>query len=642
MNFNTIKNNFFEYLKQSASSNVDLSSGDFASLFSYCNEFEQYLSSNNSDISIFSMSLKDIKKLGISGGQFIYDSNGNSDEFIPSEENTDEFDSNIFKDTMNNFLADKSIISLFDKNGDTKLSSKEIKSMMSLLSSLDGNSKNVSLNDFSLLNKLINSGDVQSLQDLKPEKDKKSGSTSSSSSTSNSSGGKPLSSQNTHQSNYSAPSGELNSYSQAEDLEEINKQIADKNQEINEQNELKADIKADDAKYTKMIDDLNKVTSDISTCTSNISTYENELHTIQYDITAAQAELDNLQDAVIFDEYQSEIDEQRENLKTKIDNLKAQETQKQTQLDNEKAKQDSLNTSKETLEQQIQAYENEHPDNEINEINNNIRTLKSDISALEIKKAEKERELKEQREKENSTDENNKENCDAYIYGKAQAYRQSDLVKFMMDYATDPETKKYYDKWYYEKFNGNAYCAIFTSNVVEILYAKAAEKMGLSSESLKTIMADSGDKNNRIQGVTGLEMSMESDEWGNKIQSALDNAGINVQATVDITKMSKQERIDAVRAGKIYPGMIFTYKGGDGSYHTGFIENINKDLSWNTIEGNTSVTYDDGSHENHTIGAHRRDATLEKLTAVANPTVKVLYWMSQLNYSESEIDSLIY
>lgn len=212
----------------------------------------------------------------------------------------------------------------------------------------------------------------------------------------------------------------------------------------------------------------------------------------------------------------------------------------------------------------------------------------------------------------------------------------------MMDYATDPETKEYYDKWYFEKFNGKAYCAVFTSNVVEIMYAKAAEKLGLSSDDLKTMMAGSGDANSTSQGLTGTQFAMTSDTWGRKVQAALDNAGIDVQATIDISKMTEQEKKDAVREGKIYPGMVFTYTRANGGYHTGFIESINKDLSWNTIEGNTAVRYDDGSYEIHTVGAHTGDALRSDLHYVCDSTTKVLYWLKKLGYSEETVNALIY
>ena len=183
-------------------------------------------------------------------------------------------------------------------------------------------------------------------------------------------------------------------------------------------------------------------------------------------------------------------------------------------------------------------------------------------------------------------------------------------------------------KKYYQSQNG-AYCAVFTSEVTEVLYAAVMDKLGLSKSDLQSMMSGLGDTNGNGQSVTGTQMSMESYSWGQKIQAALNQVGINTTASIDITKMTEEEKRNAVREGKIYPGMTFEYKRENGGYHTGFIESINPDLSWNTIEGNTTIKLTNGSTQQHTVGSHASDALSSPITTATNSISKVLVWLVQ-------------
>ena len=211
-----------------------------------------------------------------------------------------------------------------------------------------------------------------------------------------------------------------------------------------------------------------------------------------------------------------------------------------------------------------------------------------------------------------------------------------------MDYATNPETKKYYDEWYFKNWNGHSYCAIFTTNVTELMYAKVMDKLGLTKEDLKNLDGY-GQLNNGQQGINGIQMGMHAIQWGNEIQPALDSLGINMNATLDITKLSAEERKEAVRNGLIYPGMTFEYKDADGGYHTGFVESINKDLTWTTIEGNITVKYDDNSSERHTVGAKTADTSKSNLASMTDSTAKAFIWAYQKGIlSIEQINSMTY
>ena len=598
------------------------------SIFSYEEQFKEYLQKETgmSDDEVL-IQMDKLEDLQIFSGKDIETIQQELETAKENGEEQDEYDA--LDGILSVMFEDESIKGILDTDKNGELDNEEIMQYLSTTSSNDGNGGDLSLTDLLTSIKGLSKG-------LTPEEilnNAAMDSVSPDGVEALESAGTPLSKQNTHASNYTEPDGELVSYSKEEDLNTINEKIAQANEQVIDKNNQKAELKAQDTIYVEMINNLNDTTSKISASEALITNLESELHTIEYDLTAIDAQLNNLQDPVIFTEQQPEIDALREELEAQKQTLEAQKTEKTQQLQDEETNLNTLNTEKSNQEQQIAEYEAQHPDSEIDKINAEIEDLKQTIAQYEDDKEKIQSELNSQRESELE---------DAEVYGKASAYRQSELVKFMMDYATDPETKAYYDKWYYEQFNGKAYCAVFTSDVVGMMYAKAAEKLGLSTDDLRTMMANSGDENNLYQGLTGVKYAGTSDSWGRKVQPALDAAGIDVQSTIDITGMSEQERKDAVRNGLIYPGMVFTYRRADGGYHTGFVESINKDLSWNTIEGNTAIRYSDGTSEIHTVGAHRRDATLEDLSAVNDPTPKVLYWLKKLGYSEEAINGLIY
>ena len=592
------------------------------SIFSYEDEFKEYLKKetglSEEDILVEIDKLEDLQ---IFSGKDLKTIQSEIDEALENNEQQNKYDT--IDGILSIMFEDDSVKDVIDLDKDGELNNEEIMQYLKTTSANDGNAEDLSINDILISIKGISEG--LSPQEIAQQEEINN--------VDNETVGTPLKKQNTHASNYAEPSGELVSYSKENDLNDINEKIAQANNQIIEKNNQKALINAQDIEYVEMISNLDNTISSINSKESSVAALESDLHTIEYDIIATSAQLENLHDPIIFTEQQSETDKLREELEKQKTKLEEDKINKQEKLKQEQQELDELNSQKDSIENSIEAYEAQHPSDEIDKINQEIEELNKTIEKYEADKKQIQEELDKQRETELQ---------DAEVFGKASAYRQSELVKVMMDYATASSTKEYYDKWYFENINGKAYCAIFTTNVVELMYSQAAQKLGLSEDMLKTMMAGSGDQNNSSQGLTGLQFACASDTWGEKVQPALDLAGINVQSTIDITNMSEQERKDAVRNGDIYPGMVFTYKRADGSYHTGFIESINKDLSWNTIEGNTTVKYSDGTSESHTIGAHKRDATLQDLSAVNDPTPKILYWLKIMGYSDNEINSLIY
>lgn len=591
---------------------------DYESLFKYYLKRETELSSDEINIQV-----DNISSLGIF--EELEEAKKEANKEKSSQE--DLFGLEAFDDVLNILFEEEEILKQLDVNQDGELDDEEKMSFLTSITSMDGNGDDLSIEDILLttkglmdgktLEEVLLSAEANSVlpttQDATIEDIKKANESSK------------LTSQNTHSSNYTEPDGTIKSketeVTVQDDIKKIDEQIKAKNDE-------KIEINAEKIEYTQMISDLKEINSKISTQENIIEKYNSELHEISFDLETIKAQLANMSEPVIFTEYKDEYEQQKALLENQQQSLEAQQKELQEKIDAEQKILDELNSQKEAKNQEIETYESQHPDNEIAKINEEIKELEQQKQTLQEN-------LKSQREQELS---------DAQVYGKAKAHRESELVKFMMDYATNPETKEKYDKWYYEEFNGKAYCAVFTSDVVKIMYAKAASAMGIDEADLQEFynVTDKTCPKNRGVGSTLFASSVTGTAaWGNEMQAALNNAGIDVEATVDITKMSAEERKNAVRDGKIYPGMAFTYME-NGRLHIGFVESINADLSWNTIEGNTSVKYDDGTSENHTVGSHRRDTSYADLSTVTDATVKVMLWMKYMGYSQEQIENLIY
>ena len=673
MSLDNIKNSFIKHITDKIDKNIfgNFNPDENMSLFEYFAQFNDYLAQNgNFDTSLFSFSTYQIESIVKNINQYTSGEGEVKDKSIEGYLNGEKEILGMYE-LYSEIFQDETVKNLFDSDADGELSEEEMIAAFNNISSIDGVDKEVSLKDFAGLSSYIQNfiqnnpelegkdltdailksinaldGDGNKLsasdfQILGQEVDDAnklgsqepmtpdqlaqqvaqtvSGSVPSVFNNNNFNTGSGT--MNTHSSNYKGPSGELKSMELAKAVEAQDGEIASLENQIAAQNEAKAKALGASAEYfaennyEEKLGNLNTLISNINNYNSTITSAKSELHTTQYDLNAAKVELDNLQDPVVFDEYQEEINNRREELKTQISDLEQKEQNLQTKIKENEDALKKAETDRTALETEIKTIEDNNPDAEskaaIAQYNQTIQELQEKITAAKSKKQSAETTLNTQREQEIK---------DSDVYGKALAYRQSEFVKFMMDYATDPATKRKYDEWHAK--NKGAYCAVFTSEVSEIMYAKVLDKLGIDPKSMKTF----GDQNSSTQGLTGDQMAMAASAWGDKIQPALDALGLNTQGSINIQGMSEEQKKNLVREGKIYPGMTFEYNDG---YHTGFVESINKDLSWNTIEGNTSVKYDDGKSESGTVGSHKRDATNPRLYALTDSTLKALIWAYQ-------------
>lgn len=684
MSLESVKNKFIKHLTDKLDKNLF---GKFnpedMSLFELMSEFSTFLAQDaNMDVSLFSFSTNQIESIvhNIS----LFSEQGEdavNDKVATGYLDGDKQQLGMYE-LYSEILKDENIVNMFDSDGDKQLSEEEMVTAMQNIAAIDGVEGEVSLKDFAGLQTYIqdfvaNHPDLEgeelskallesingldgNLSQLSVDDFQKLGQkldemgllgatepmttedlvqqlqeSFSQVPPTYSSGAYQGASLNTHASNYTGPSGELKSHELRDGVIKTDEEIAGLQNQIVEQNNLKLEAEGASKEYfaennyDEKVSSLNATIADINTYNSTLTTAKSDLHETQYDLNAAKVELENLQDPVVFTEYADEIKQLREKLQSDIQTLTEKEqTLNQTIRDTE-TKLSQAETQRDTLKTQIQTIEDNNPDEEskakIAEYNQNIQNLEQQIQAKQSEKQQQESKLNTQREQEIK---------DSNVYGLAQAYRQSEFVKFMMDYATNPATKKKYDEAHAK--NPGAYCAVFTSEVSEIMFSETLKRLGIDPKTMQTY----GDQNSGTQGLTGDQMAMAASAWGDKLQPALQALGMAGNATIHLDGMSEAQRAELVRQGKIYPGMTFEYNGG---YHTGFIESINKDLSWNTIEGNTAVRYDDGSYESGTVGSHKRDATNMRMYAATDSTLKALIWAYQAGkITKEQLQALTY
>ena len=602
MNLLTLKLDFYNYLEKEGKLDEqkaeDLLSSDI-SIFMYSAEFEKFIDEKGSDYNIpenFSGNYSDLIEMAFDSEncQFI------SNEY--SGKTGDENQDIKMIELLNDMFKQDEVKDVTDIDHDGKISNDEMKNFLQLANQYDGDKESFSLDDIFKVMDGIKEGtfnpaygiipkELQGEEEIKLQEqlsteaaEKVNGDSSKVSSSGNSSGGGTSTTPNRKGANDDSKAAVQN-------ISNIDAEIVKYKNEIIEKNKEKSALMSDNQDYQSKISELNTVTSAISKNESNITEFEQTLHETQTQISTLNSELENLQDPVLFTEYQGDINNKRKEIKAEIEKKEAEAAKLQEKIIKE---QEDLknNTDKEKeLKGIISGYESEKPNAEIDKINQEITEIENKIKDLEDNKKELQTNLATTRENEIS---------DAKVYGKAKAYRESnEFTRWMMDYATSNETRNRYDSTNF----GGAWCAIFTSEVTEKLYAEVAKRLGIST--------------NQSQGMDGDQVAMHAIAWGNKYQSDFEAIGLKQKATINVTNMTEQQRKDAVRNGLIYPGMTFEYES-NGGYHTGFIESINEDLTWNTIEGNST---------GGKTGSHVRDASNNRLSSATDTTLKCMYWL---------------
>ncbi len=602
MNLITLKIDFYNYLEQEGKLDEqkaeDLLSSDI-SIFMYSAEFQKFIDEKGSDYNIpedFSGSYTDLIEM-------TFDTE--TCQFIPNEYTGNKSDENQdikMLEMLNDLFKQDEVKDAFDIDHDEKISNDEMKNFLQLANQFDNDKENFSLEDifktmegikdgtfnpaYGIIPKELQGEDAIKLQEqLSEEAAEKVGGDSSKVTSSNNVGGGSSTTPDRKGAND-------DSKLESGKISDIDKEIERLNNEIISKNNDKAKLKANDKDYQSKVTELNSVLSDISKNEANITNFEQSLHETQTSISSLTAELNNLQDPVLFTEYKDDIENKRKELQAEIEKKNNEAAKLQENIEKEqKALKENKDKQKE-LEGIIESYEKNEPNSEIDKINQEITALKEQITKLENdKKEKKENDLSKVR---------NREISDAKVYGEAKAYRESnEFTRWMMDYATSKETRNRYDNTNF----GGAWCAIFTSEVTEKLYAEVAKRLGIST--------------NKSQGMNGNQVAMHAVAWGNLYQKDFDAIGLKQKAAINVTNMTEQQRKDAVRNGLIYPGMTFEYEA-NGGYHTGFIESINEDLTWNTIEGNST---------GGKTGVNVRDASNQRLSSATDTTLKCMYWL---------------
>ena len=362
MSLDNVKNSFIKHLTDKFTKNAF---GKFnpedMSMFEYLSEFNTFLSQDaNLDVSLFSFSTDEIKRIAHDISVF------NSDGEVKDKVATGYFEGDKQQvgriEMYSELFKDENVIGMFDTDGDSQLSEDEMaaamqniaaidgvdgevslkdfiglqsyvqdfianhpdlsgeelqQALLESINSLDGDSSKLSAQDFQKLGeKLEEMGILGGTQEMTPEElVQQFQDTFSSVPEAYSSGNFQNASLNTHASNYTGPSGELKSHEMRDAVISTDGEIANLENQIVEQNNLKLEAaNASSAyfaenKYDEKVSSLNSIISDINTYNSTLTSSKSELHETQYDLNAAKVELENLQDPVVFTEYSDEINE---------------------------------------------------------------------------------------------------------------------------------------------------------------------------------------------------------------------------------------------------------------------------------------------------------------------------------------------
>lgn len=324
MDFQTIKNKFLIYLRETAeASDISVQNLDSSdeSIFSHQSEFKDFLKKEYkiNDLSLTSMSVADIMKMDIVDGKIVnpLEENDDENEDVQTQSQQEEEDDSWLADFMNDLAENEEFMSVVDIDKSGEIDQKELDDFINTVKDLDGNGENVSLDDLFSSLELIKQGtfELKPLEESeqveeKPEtpeitKDKESLNNTSGSGGSNYSGGSDYSSNPT---DTNAPQ-EKTLENMSEDELKQEKQTAQN--ELNENksllssiadgsysgdetlNQLKTDMDEAYKSYKESLEpevqeELDKITSEIATAESNIAQKEVEIS--NQNIAVSQAE----------------------------------------------------------------------------------------------------------------------------------------------------------------------------------------------------------------------------------------------------------------------------------------------------------------------------------------------------------------
>ena len=172
INYANIKLEFLKFLAESSKADIDLNKLDDISIFSYSNDFKDFVSEKyNLDDSIFSLDLEQLLSYSFSDGKLSDNTNGDENQFT--------------LDYLNDLLSDKDIQEAIDTNNNGIIEEEEVKNFFSNAAGLDGNASDFSDSDIKNVFAQIENDDF-TLGDFKtsstPKTSKTSGSSGSSSS----------------------------------------------------------------------------------------------------------------------------------------------------------------------------------------------------------------------------------------------------------------------------------------------------------------------------------------------------------------------------------------------------------------------------------------------------------------------------
>lgn len=348
MDYQTVKNGFIEYLKKLNQKNPTKNNYDVTStaqIFSYKDEFEQYLDTfqrNSSSISISSASVTNLKFENgkLVGGNKI---NDESTKFLTA--------------MVNDMLSDNSFKTSLDANLDGKIDESEIQNFFKKIASNDNDNTNVSFSDVTLFMENMNKNTT------------------------------PPDAGGTDKDTPDLPTSDVNLNGMT--LEQLQSEKTKREENLSKANEAlnavnnETDEKVASAKenmikakeeYEKLLDKDNAIPNELKESKKanqdSIELNEEEIKTTKTNIADYEMEVFKQSDAI------KQLDGTLNQLRSSKSNLEAQKSSISPDDANYNAKISAINTKISSLTSQIQAKENEKKEAE-----NNLKTMEADLAS---------------------------------------------------------------------------------------------------------------------------------------------------------------------------------------------------------------------------------------------------------------------
>lgn len=377
MDYQTVKNGFIEYLKKLNQKNPVKNNYDVTStarIFSYKDEFEQYLDTFQRKSSSISINSADVSNIKFKNGKLVGDNkiNDESTKFLTA--------------MVNDMLSDSTFKASLDTNSDGRVDESEIQNFFKKIASNDSNNSNVSFNDVTLFMENMGSKTTFSnaaVVDINTNYSSKNIKNETKS---------DLSTSDVNLNGMSLEQLQSEKIKREENLTKATEALNAVNNETDEQvASAKDNMKKAKEEYENLLDKDNAIPNELKESKKanqdSIDTNEAEIITTKTNIADYETEVFKQNSAI------TQLDGTLNQLKSSKSNLEAQKSSISQDDENYLSKISAINTKISSINSQIQAKENEktEAENNLKAMEENLTSEKDKLTKLEMQKVELEK-----------------------------------------------------------------------------------------------------------------------------------------------------------------------------------------------------------------------------------------------------------